>query len=66
MTSSGLLSFAACAVMSAAPQQLKADSAAAVLQTLPAMARAWLSAERNRDAKAFERTVADELDRRHA
>lgn len=55
-----LLSFAAGAVMSAAAQRPKADSEAAVSQTLQAMERAWLNAETHHDAEAFEKIVADD------
>ena len=54
-----LLSFTACAVMSAA-QQPKANSDAAISETLQAMERAWLNAETNHDAEAFEKIVADD------
>ena len=51
-----------CLVLSATvqAQQHKADSAAAISQTLQAMERAWLNAEKNNDAAAFEEVVADD------
>ena len=41
-------------------QQAKAESDAAVSQTLQAMEQAWLNAEKNHDAAAFEKIVADD------
>jgi ketosteroid isomerase-like protein len=41
-------------------KQPKADSDAAILQTLQAMEQAWLNAEKNHDAAAFEKLVADD------
>jgi ketosteroid isomerase-like protein len=41
-------------------QQPKADSDAAISQTLQAMERAWLNAEKNHDVGAFEKIVADD------
>ncbi|MFZ0769995.1 MAG: nuclear transport factor 2 family protein [Candidatus Sulfotelmatobacter sp.] len=41
-------------------QQPKADSDAAISQTLQAMERAWLNAEKTHDAAAFEKIVADD------
>jgi ketosteroid isomerase-like protein len=41
-------------------QQSKADSDAAISQTLQAMERDWLNAEKNHDATVFERLVADD------
>jgi ketosteroid isomerase-like protein len=41
-------------------QQSKADSDAAISQTLQAIERNWLNAEKNHDAAAFERLVADD------
>src|SRR6202049_5201119 len=38
----------------------KADSDAAISQTLLAMEQAWLNAEKNHDAAAFENLVADD------
>jgi uncharacterized protein (TIGR02246 family) len=50
-------------LVAAAPvqaQQPKADSDAAISQTLQAMEQAWLDAEKNHDAAAFEKLVADD------
>ena len=41
-------------------EQPKADSDAAISQTLQAMEQAWLDAEKNNDAAAFEQIVADD------
>ena len=41
-------------------EQPKADSDAAISQTLQAMEQAWLNAEKNHDAAAFEKLVADD------
>jgi uncharacterized protein (TIGR02246 family) len=41
-------------------QQAEAESDAAVSQTLQAMEQAWLNAEKNHDAAAFEKIVADD------
>ena len=41
-------------------EQPKADSDAAISQTLQAMEQAWLNAEKNHDAVAFEKLVADD------
>jgi len=41
-------------------QQAKTDSASAISQTLQAVEQAWLSAEKNHDAAAFEQLVADD------
>jgi len=41
-------------------QQPKPDSDAAISQTLQAMERAWLNAEKNHDVAAFEKIVADD------
>jgi uncharacterized protein (TIGR02246 family) len=51
-----------CLVLSATvqAQQPKADSAAAISQALQAMERAWLNAEKNNDAAAFEEVVAED------
>jgi ketosteroid isomerase-like protein len=40
--------------------QSKADSDAAISQTLQAIEQDWLNAEKNHDAAAFERLVADD------
>ena len=41
-------------------QQPKADSDAAISQTLQALEQTWLNAEKNHDAAAFEKLVADD------
>jgi ketosteroid isomerase-like protein len=41
-------------------KQAKADSDAAISQTLQAMEQAWLNAEKNHDTAAFEKLVADD------
>src|ERR1700737_1623002 len=41
-------------------EQPKADSDAAISQTLQAIEQAWLKAEKNHDAAAFEKFVADD------
>ncbi len=41
-------------------QQPKADSDVAISQTLQATERAWLNAEKNHDAAAFEKIVAND------
>ncbi len=41
-------------------QQPKADADAAISQTLQAIEQDWLNAEKNHDAAAFERLVADD------
>jgi uncharacterized protein (TIGR02246 family) len=41
-------------------QQAKTDSDSAISQTLQAIERAWLNAEKNHDATAFEKLVADD------
>jgi ketosteroid isomerase-like protein len=41
-------------------QQAKVESDAAVSQTLQVMEQAWLNAEKNHDAAAFEKIVADD------
>lgn len=41
-------------------KQPKAESAAAISQTLQGMEQAWLNAEKNHDAAAFEKLVADD------
>jgi ketosteroid isomerase-like protein len=46
--------------MPAQAEQPKADSDAAIPQTLQAMEQAWLDAEKNNDAAAFEQIVADD------
>lgn len=53
-----------CLVLSAAlavpAQQPKSDTDAAVLEKLQAIERDWLNAEKNHDAAAFEKIVADD------
>jgi len=41
-------------------KQSKADSDADISQTLQAMERAWLNAEKNHDAATFDKLVADD------
>jgi uncharacterized protein (TIGR02246 family) len=41
-------------------QQAKTDSDSAISQTLQAIERAWLNAEKNHDASTFEKLVADD------
>jgi ketosteroid isomerase-like protein len=41
-------------------KELKAESDGAVPQTLQAIERSWLNAEKNHDAAAFEQLVADD------
>lgn len=41
-------------------KQPKADSDAAISQTLQSIERAWLNAEKNHDVAAFEKIVADD------
>jgi ketosteroid isomerase-like protein len=48
------------AAMPVQAEQPKADSDAAISQTLQAMEQAWLDAEKNNDAAAFEQIVADD------
>jgi ketosteroid isomerase-like protein len=55
-----LFSLLLCAAVTATGQKSKADSDAAVSQTLQGMERAWLDAEKNHDAAAFEKIVADD------
>jgi len=54
------LSLVLSAAVSAPAQQPKPDSDAAISQTLQAMERAWLDAEKNHDAAAFEKIAADD------
>ena len=49
-----------CAALSAQAQQPKANSDAAIAQTLRSTEQAWLNAEKNHDVAAFERIVADD------
>jgi len=55
-----LLSLILSAAVAVEAKQPKADSGAAISQTLQAMEQAWLDAERNHDAAAFEKIVADD------
>lgn len=48
------------ATVAAQAQQPKPDSNVAISQTLHAPERAWLNAEKNHDAAAFEKIVADD------
>jgi len=48
------------AAASAQTKQPKADSDAAISQTLQATEQAWLDAEKNHDAAAFDKIVADD------
>ena len=54
------LSLVLSAAMPVQAEQPKADSDAAISQTLQAMEQAWLDAEKNNDAAAFEQIVADD------
>ena len=54
------LSLVFAAAMPVQAKQPKADSDAAISQTLQAMEQAWLDAEKNHDAAAFEKLVADD------
>src|ERR1700737_3769429 len=54
------LSLALSAAVQVQAKQHKADSDAAISQTLQAMEQAWLNAEKNHDAAAFEKLVADD------
>ena len=54
------LSLVLAAAMPVQAEQPKADSDAAISQTLQAMEQAWLDAEKNNDAAAFEQIVADD------
>jgi ketosteroid isomerase-like protein len=54
------LSLILSAAVAAPAQQPKADSEAAVSQTLQAAERAWLNAEKNHDVAAFENIAADD------
>ena len=55
-----LLSLILSAAVAVEAKQPKADSDDAISQTLQAMEQAWLDAERNHDAAAFEKIVADD------
>jgi len=54
------LSLVLSAALPVQAKQPKADSDAVTSQTLQAMERDWLNAEKNRDAAAFEKLVADD------
>jgi len=54
------LSLLLSAAVPALAKQSKADSDAAISQTLQAIEHAWLNAEKNHDAAAFEKLVADD------
>ena len=54
------LSLVLAGAMPVQAEQPKADSDAAISQTLQAMEQAWLDAEKNNDAAAFEQIVADD------
>lgn len=54
------LSLVVAAAVFVQAKQTKADSDAAISQTLQAMEQAWLNAEKNHDAAAFEKLVADD------
>ena len=54
------LSLVLAAAVPVQAEQPKADSDAAISQTLQAMEQAWLNAEKNHDAAAFYKLVADD------
>jgi uncharacterized protein (TIGR02246 family) len=54
------LSLAIAAAVPVQAKQAKADSDSAISQTLQAVEQAWLDAEKNHDAAAFEKLVADD------
>ena len=54
------LSVVLSAALTVHAQQPKADSDAAISQTLQAMEQAWLNAEKNHDTAAFEKIAADD------
>jgi ketosteroid isomerase-like protein len=54
------LSLVLAAAVPVQAEQPKADSDAAISQTLRAMEHAWLNAETNHDAATFEKLVADD------
>src|ERR1700737_4080418 len=54
------LSLVLAAAVPVQAEQPKTDSDAAISQTLQAMEQAWLNAEKNHDAAAFEKLVADD------
>jgi ketosteroid isomerase-like protein len=55
-----LLSLVLSAAVIVQAQQPKADFDAAISQTLQAIEHAWLNAEKNHDAVAFDKIVADD------
>src|SRR5260370_11950741 len=55
-----LLSSVLFAAVTAQAQQTKTNSDAGVSETLQAMEHDWLNAEKNHDAAAFEKIVADD------
>ena len=55
-----LLSLVLSAAVAVEAKQPKADSDDAISQTLQAMEQAWLNAEKNHDAAAFDNIVADD------
>lgn len=55
-----LLSLILIAVVGTQAQQPKSESDAAVSQTLQGIEQTWLNAEKNHDAAAFEKLVADD------
>ena len=54
------LSLVLAAAVSGQAKEPKADSDAAISQTLKATEQAWLDAEKNHDAATFEKLVADD------
>jgi Domain of unknown function (DUF4440) len=54
------LSLLLSAAVPALAKQSKADSDADISQTLQAMERTWLNAEKNHDAATFDKLVADD------
>jgi len=56
----GLLAIFLAAAQPLAAQQASSNSDAAISQTLQAIERAWLNAEQNHDAAAFDTVVADD------
>ena len=56
----GFLGLMIAAVVPVQARQGKVDSDAGISQTLQGMEQAWLDAEKNHDAAAFEKLVADD------
>ena len=56
----GFLSLVLSVAVLVEAKQPKADSDAAISQTLQAIEQAWLNAEKSHDAAAFEKLVADD------